>query len=285
MSLCKKSMLFIIATFLLFRPLFICAQDNKPKIYLEGQNHSDTGLFILKIMLSPQDVSLCGLELDIIYDPAAMSVCSCERGDALSGLEFDCSLKEGRIRLLFWGGANSEGGGRIATLCFVPVESYDGEIEFTVSLPTKSSAIYFKDNKIHSQQLLLEGLLVDLGSPEISTEGSSQGCTDGATESATEGCTEGCTGGATENPTELPSETEQEAPSTETLSTETPSAEATEKTDNGTEIPTDQPPQSLSQGKRTLKKTLSALLYANTGAGLITIIPMILPRVFRKGYF
>ena len=262
-------MLFIIATFLLFRPLFICAQDNKPKIYLEGQNHSDTGLFILKIMLSPQDVGLCGLELDIIYDPAAMSVCSCERGDALSGLEFDCSLKEGRIRLLFWGGANSEGGGRIATLCFVPVESYDGEIEFAVSLPTKSSAIYFKDNKIHSQQLLLEGLRVDLGSPEISTEGSSQGCTDGATE----------------NPTELPSETEQEAPSTETLSTETPSTEATEKTDNGTELPTDQPPQSLSQGKRTFKKILSALLYANTGAGLITIIPMILPRVFRKGYF
>lgn len=257
MSFCKKAALFLFAFFLLVHPSNVCAQETEPKIYLERQNHVESGLFILKIMLDPQNTQLCGLELDITYDPAAMILCSCERGNALSNLEFDCSLKDGRIRLLFWGETNSEGGGRIATLCFVPTEIYNGEIEFTVSLPTKTSAIYFEDNKILSENLLLKGLRVDLGTSELSTDS------------------------FTENPTELPSSSGQEYPSAES-----PTEDTDEKTEPESEYPSDpNPPQYQTQGNSIFKKILVAILCVNTGAGFCSIIPMLLPRVFRKGYF
>ncbi len=257
MSFCKKVILILFAFFLLVRPSTVCAQDTEPKIYLEGQKDSATGLFILKIMLRPQNAQLCGLELDITYDPAAMLLCSCERGDALSTLEFDCSLGVGRIRLLLWGGANSEGGGRIATICFMPADNYDGETEFSVSLPTKSSAIYFEDGKILSQNLLLQGLRADLKAPELSTDS------------------------VIEYPTESPSVSEQETPSAEL-----PTEEVTEKTEPQPNVSSDpKPPKKPLQNNNIFKKILNVLLCINTGAGLCSIFPLLLPRVFRKGYF
>lgn len=259
MSLCKKVMLFLFAVFLFIYPSPVRAQHVEPKICLEGQKDSALGLFILKIMLYPQNTKLCGLEFDITYDPSALILCSCERGGALSTLEFDCSLDSGRIRLLLWGEANSAEGGRIATICFLPVESFDGEIEFILSLPTKSSAIYFEDNQILSRKLLLEGLRVEFDMSEQSTQST--------------------TDLPTENSTEIPSTSEQEHPSTEQ-----PTEENTDKTELETNTPSEsenKPPAKSS----IFKKILSVLLCVNTGASVICLLPMLLPSVFRKGYF
>ncbi len=240
---------------MLSRLTFICAQDTEPRIYLEGVADDTSGIFILKIMLSPQDVLLCGLELDITYDPAKMMICSCERGDALGLLEFDCLLEDGRIRLLFWGEKNSEDGGRIATLCFLPVGSYDGEIEFILSLPTKTSAIYFKDNKILSQKISLSGLRTDLNPSELSTDS------------------------FTEHPTELPSASEQSYPSAEH-----PAEDATENTEQMSECPSDiSPPKGQDGG--SFQKILGILLCISTASSLLSVILMLFPRLFRKGYF
>lgn len=253
----KKAILFLFAALMLiFTPLWCCcvrAQDAQPNIYLEGATDAASGIFILKIMLSPQDISLCGLELDITYDSTKVTLCSCERGGALKPLEFDCSLGEGRIRLLLWGEENSNVGGRIATLCFLPTDSCDGEIEFILSLPTKNSAIYFEDNKILSQDLLLKGLRVDLGAPEISTDR------------------------FTEKPTELPSASEQENPSAET-----PTEEFTDK------YVSEDPPnvsQHKSKNNGSFQKILGALLAVSTAASSICVVPLLFPRVFWKGYF
>ncbi len=237
------------------RPTRVCAQDTQPRIYLEGMVDDTSGIFILKIMLSPQDVLLCGLELDIPYDPAKMIICSCERGDALGSLEFDCSLKDGRIRLLFWGEKNSVDGGRIATLCFLPTDSCDGEIEFILSLPTKTSAIYFEDNNILSQSISLSGLRIDLSPSEPSTDS------------------------FTEYPTESPSGSEQNYPSAEH-----PAEDATENTEKMSECPSDiSPPKSQDGG--FFQKTLGILLYISSVASILSVLPMLFPRVFRKGYF
>lgn len=259
MSFCKKAILFLFAltlpTLMLSRLTFVCAQDIQPRIYLEGTIDNASGIFILKIMLSPQDVLLCGLELDITYDPAKMRICSCERGAALGSLEFDCSLTDGRIRLLFWGEKNSEDGGRIATLCFMPIESYDGEIEFILSLPTKTSAIYFKDNKILSQKVSLEGLRIDLGASELSTDS------------------------FTEHPTESPSASEQKYPSAEH-----PAEDATENIEFESEYPSESsPPKSQNGG--FFQKALGILLCISSVASLLSLFLMFFPRVFRKGYF
>ena len=251
----KKVILFFLILLLLLsvRPTDVCAQDTQPSLYIEGQADSSSGLFILKIMLSPRQIRLCGLEVDITYDPNKMMLCSCERGDGLSSLEFDCSLKDGRIRLLFFGEENSEAGGRIATLCFLPTDSYDGEIEFLLSLPTKSSAIYFEDDKILPQKLLLTGLRIDRNTSELSTDSIIEG------------------------PTELPSYSGQEYPSAE-APTEGNTEEST--SDLVSKI---HPPQSKDGG--VFQKTLGILLSASTIAGVLSVLPIFFPRVFRKGYF
>ncbi len=234
---------------LIFTPRWaccVCAQDTQPKIHLEGATDAASGIFILKIMLLPQDISLCGLELDITYDSTKMTVCSCERGDALKPLEFDCSLGEGRIRLLFWGEENSNIGGRLATLCFLPTDSCDGEIEFILSLPTKNSAIYFENNEILTQNISLSGLRIDLG---VSAE----------------------------DPTELPSASEQENPSAET-----PTEEFTDK--YVSEDPPNVSPQK-SKNDGFFQKTLGALLAVSTAASILCVVPLLFPRVFWKGYF
>lgn len=259
MSYCKKAVLFLFAIFMLiFAPLRsvrVCAQDIQPQIYLEGATDSASGIFILKVMISPRQIRLCGLEVDITYDPNKMMLCSCERGDALKSLEFDCSLKDGRIRLLFFGEENSEIGGRIATLCFLPTDYCDGEIEFRLSLPTKNSAIYFEDDKILPQNLSLTGLRIDLGTSELSTDSIIEG------------------------PTELPSDIGQEYPSAEA-----PTEDAAEKTEPESEYPSDTDPPKNKDGG-FLRKTLGFLLVISTAASGLSVIPMLFPRVFRKGYF
>ncbi len=258
-SKCKKAVFFLFALILpiLISSRLICirAQDIQPRIYLEGAMDDSSGIFILKIMFSPQGSMLCGLELDITYDPAKTMICSCERGDALKSLEFDCSLGEGRIRLLLWGEENSEIGGRIATLCFLPLDGYDGEIEFILSLPTKSSAVYFEDNRILSQNILLSGLRIDPDLSELPTDS------------------------FVEHPTESPSSSEQSHPSAER-----PTEEIAENTESVSEYPSDTgPPQSQKGG--FFRKLLAALLCFETAAGLLSLFPIFLPRVFRKGYF
>ena len=253
MSCCKKAILFLFTLFVLVRPTFICAQNTQPQIYLDGEIDGSSGLFILKIMLSPKQIQLCGLELDITYDSTKMMLCSCERGDALKSLEFDCSLGESRIRLLLWGEENSYIGGRIATLCFLPTDLYDGKIEFILSLPTKTSAIYFEDNKILSQEVSLSGLRIDLNLSELSTDS------------------------FTERPTELPSESWEENPSAEL-----PTEESTEKTESEYTSNT-HPPKS--QGGGIFQKILSILLCISSASSTASLIPIFFPRVFRKGYF
>lgn len=255
MSCCKKAILFLFTLILLapLRPVFICAQDTQSQIYLDGETHDSSGLFILKIMLSPKQIQLCGLEIDITYDSTKMMLCSCERGDALPSLEFDCSLGEDRIRLLLWGGENSEIGGRIATLCFLPTDYCDGEIEFILSLPTKTSAIYFKDNQILSQNISLGGLRIDLGSSETSTNV------------------------VVQNPTELPTELGQENPSAEL-----PTERYTEKAQSDYSSESS-PPKSQDGG--IFQKILSILLCISSASSTVFLIPIFVPRVFRKGYF
>ena len=235
------------------RPFRVCAQDTQPQIYLEGENDSSSGLFILKIMIFPRQIQLCGLEVDITYDPNKMMLCSCERGDGLSSLEFDCSLKDGRIRLLFFGEENSEIGGRIATLCFLPTDACDGEIEFILSLPTKNSAIYFEDDKILPQNLWLTGLRIDLNTSELFTDSIIEG------------------------PTELPSDLGQEYPSVES-----PTEGNTEEYLSDV-VPDTNPPQS--KGGGIFQKILGILLFVSTIASVLSFLPIFFPRVFRKGYF
>ncbi len=241
---------------LIFAPLrqaVICAQNTQPTLYLNGQADSSSGLFVLKIMISPRQIQLCGLEVDIIYDPEKMMICSCERGDGLGSLEFDCSLEDGRIRLLFFGEQNSEVGGRIATLCFLPIESYDGEIEFILSLPTKNSAIYFENDRILSQNLLLEGLRIDQNTSELSTDSIIEG------------------------PTELPSDIGQEYPSAESP------AEGNTEEHLSNVVSDTNPPHSKDGG--IFKKILGILLFVSTVASILSFVPIFFPRVFRKGYF
>ena len=257
---CKKATIFLFILLIILRPTDIRAQEIRPQIHLEGTTHTASGIFILKIMLSPQELQLCGLELDITYDPTKMIICSCERGDALSSLEFDCSLEDGRIRLLFWGEKNSDNGGRIATLCFMPTDSYDGEIEFILSLPTKSSAIYFEDDKILSQNITTQGLRIDSGASELSTDSK------------------------IEYPTEMPSATEQEYPSEEPPTEELPTEDVTEKTEFWSEYPSETEPPTSKDGE-DFQKTLNALRCISTVASAISILPMLFPHVFRKGYF
>lgn len=256
----RKAILFLFTLLIIWRPTNIRAQDFGPQIYLEGLTDEASGIFILKIMLAPQEAQLCGLELDITYDPTKMIICSCERGGALPSLEFDCSLEDGRIRLLLWGEENSDVGGRIATLCFVPTDLYDGEIEFITSLPTKSSAIYFEDDKILSQNITTQGLRIDSGASELSTDSK------------------------IEYPTEMPSGTEQEYPSEEPPTEELPTEDVTEKTEFWSEYPSETEPPTSKDGE-AFQKTLNALRCISTVASAISILPMLFPRVFRKGYF
>lgn len=176
MDICKKAILcFCTVCSLILSQLFlvshtsvyatpVLARSTVPDIFLEWDQDSATDIFMLWVMLEPDSAELCGLELDITYDTNIFILSSCERGDALDGLKFDCSLSDEKIRLLFWGETNSCNGGRLATICFAPNTNVQGtnKCEFILSMPTTFSAIYFDGDGIYTTDVSLRSISVQL---------------------------------------------------------------------------------------------------------------------------
>lgn len=131
------------------------------EIYLEVRRDV-SGILVLDVIFEPSEAGICGLELDIIYSSEVLMLSSCERGEGLEELRFDCSLGDGRVRLLLWGTDNSSAGGRVATVGFIPLCGEDEDIEFSLCLPTKTSAIYLCGDGIYVAELSLRGLSVTL---------------------------------------------------------------------------------------------------------------------------
>lgn len=263
-------LIFTVFSLVLFR-MPVTAQT-QARAYLEGY-WDDTGIFILKVMLEPQDISLCGLELDVAYDTDILTLSSCERGDALSDLNFDCSLKSGRVRLLFWGEENSIRGGRLATVCFI-FAGADGECEFSLSVPTDTSAIYFENDRIIATDIALSGLKVPIQS-------ASQG---GQEAPPTENSGEIETSFPTEPPTEGSTDT--------SVGTGVPDGLPNSSTDTsvGTDVPggLQNPPVDTPRRRAGLcaaKNVCLVLACTASGAGMLAAVPLLLPDIFRKGYF
>lgn len=256
-------LIFTVFSLVLFR-MPVTAQT-QARAYLEGY-WDDTGIFILKVMLEPQDISLCGLELDIAYDTEFLTLSSCERGEALSDLNFDCSLKSGRVRLLFWGGQNSTCSGRLATVCFVS-DRTDGECEFSLSMPTDTSAIHFENDRIIATDVKLSGLHISI---ESRTQGGQEAPpAENTGEMATTFPSAYPTDQEDEPPTELPAE----------LITEHP----TESTFEDLPAPTDTPMRRA--GVNVVKNACLVLAGVTSVAGVLATAPLFLPEIFRKGYF
>lgn len=136
--------------------------DDVADVFVNCKQDGDTGIIIVEIVYSSEQ-ELCGLEFDLNYSAYALILSSCERGEALSDLNFDCSLKEGRIRFLFWGNENSAESGRLATVGFIQKENFTGDgFSLSLSLPTKTSAVYFKDRGLYSASLVLCGSYVSV---------------------------------------------------------------------------------------------------------------------------
>ncbi|MBE6548434.1 MAG: hypothetical protein E7667_06135 [Ruminococcaceae bacterium] len=220
-------------------------------------------MIILNIIIDPACAPLCGLEIDVAYNSELLYLSSCERGQGMPGMNFDCSLKEGKIRLLFWSQSNCRVGGNIATVCFLPVDNAaNGEkCEFYLSLPTKNSAIAYDGENITAKELVLSGLEFIL-------------------------CAEG-----QENI--IPPDTEKENVSSETDTT--PVGEPT--TEPAGEAATDfLPPEQAEKGQNADRETpngrtrkfgnfVTAMLVAVSCFELVELIPLFVPNVFRKGYF
>lgn len=160
--MCKKAF-FLFCVLLLFCSLPVCGDAPDHSAFMSWQSEGE-GIFILKIHLSPGTV-LCGLELDLYYNSDILFLNSCERGSSLSSLDFACSLhpNDGFVRLLFWGVENSAADdGAIVSISFSQRPDTFGNCDFSLSLPTENSAVFFKGNSILAKTLVLEDIRVYL---------------------------------------------------------------------------------------------------------------------------
>lgn len=259
MGICKRAILCFCTVFsLILSQLFstaympVTAKSSVPDIFLEWKYDESTGIYILFVMLELNAAELCGLELDITYESNIISLSSCERGDALEGLGFDCSLSDKKIRLLLWGTSNSRNGGRLATVCFAPVAdaSESGKCEFVLSLPTDCSAIYFEGDGIYTADVNLTGISVLI---------------------------------------ENNLQDERESPS-ENINTEIPTQQHTETPPQIHEVnpprQTPSEPENSNCTDYTFTKVFSRVLVCiSSTASALTFLPYLFRDIFRKGYF
>lgn len=251
----KKILLFCVAlvAFALSLPTY-CTTAPTPEIVAIVAETED--MIILRISLVGE-ADLCGLCLDISYPEEYLFATSCERGDALGDLDFDSSIAYERVRLLFWGYYNSHGDGRIATICFLRVgDGFDGQLKFSLSLPTQSSAIRFDGDKIVPVSLSLVGATLD-GTPQSSEQ-------------------------------EIPSAENTETPglsvSTEIFS-DVPVEANTEVSTSpkGEEGPTGAQAKN-NYGKKLRRICLAAVTACSVLDGAL-VLPYLFSDIFRKGYF
>lgn len=177
------------------------------ELYLD-MRRDVSGILVMDVVFAPSGVGLCGLEVDITYDADVLMLSSCERGEGLGGLEFDCGLSDGRIRLLLWGLENSSEGGVVATVGFVPLCDESDIVELSISLPTGSSAVCFRGDEIRAGRLEVRGLSAALSQLGGACDTGGDGCVD--TEVTTEERTEERTEDATEAESEKMTESEAE---------------------------------------------------------------------------
>lgn len=177
------------------------------ELYLD-MRRDVSGILVMDVVFAPSGIELCGLEADITYDADVLMLSSCERGEGLGGLEFDCGLSGGRIRLLLWGLENSSEGGVVATVGFVPLCDESDIVELSISLPTGSSAVCFRGDEIHAGRLEVRGLSAALSQLGGACDTGGDACVD--TEVTTEERTEERTEEATEAESEKLTESEAE---------------------------------------------------------------------------
>ena len=250
----KKVLLFCVILIAFSLSIPTCCAALTPEIVATVTETED--MIILRISLVGE-ADLCGLCLDISYPEEYLFATSCERGDAMENLNFNSSIAHGRVRLLFWGDENSRGEGRIATLCFLRTDDrINGELKFSLSLPTQSSAIRFDGDKIVPVSLSLVGATLD-GTPQSSEQ-------------------------------EIPSAENTETPglsvSTEIFSDMPVEANTEASTSpKGEESPTGAQAQN-NYGKKLRRICLAAVTACSVLDGAL-VLPYLFSDIFRKGYF